>query len=114
MAEVEPPVDAPKYIVEGFQKQDPELLEKLATYAEELAAEKSKQIEDQIEEDSVELNDPPEGWEREQWENTLSDTEAPKKACVTKKDINGREYYYYQWRDGDSIKSEYIAPVNPS
>ncbi|MDR1953119.1 MAG: hypothetical protein LBQ21_01335 [Clostridiales Family XIII bacterium] len=27
---------------------------------------------------------------------------------VVKKRINGKEYYYRQWRDADKVKSEYI------
>lgn len=40
--------------------------------------------------------------------------EAPPRASVTTKTIDGRDYYYYQWRDGERVKSEYIGPVDPA
>ena len=37
----------------------------------------------------------------------------PNKAYVTVKNPHpGCEYYYWQWRDGDSWKNEYIGPVD--
>jgi hypothetical protein len=38
----------------------------------------------------------------------------PSKATLTTKTINNNDYYYWQWREGDNIKSKYEAPVNPS
>jgi len=38
----------------------------------------------------------------------------PAKATITEKEINGNRYYYWQWRDGDSIKSKYKGPVDSS
>lgn len=29
----------------------------------------------------------------------------------TVKEINDNRYYYWQWREGDSIRSEYKGPV---
>jgi hypothetical protein len=29
------------------------------------------------------------------------------------KEINDSRYYYWQWRDGDTIRSKYKGPVNP-
>jgi hypothetical protein len=37
----------------------------------------------------------------------------PKRATKTKKHINDNYYWYWQWREGEKIKSKYIAPVNP-
>lgn len=35
-------------------------------------------------------------------------------AYITAKEPkDGYQYYYWQWRDGDSWKNKYIAPVNP-
>jgi len=39
---------------------------------------------------------------------------SPPKATLTEKEINGNRYYYWQWREGDKIKSQYKGPVNPS
>ncbi|EMA18794.1 hypothetical protein C442_14170 [Haloarcula amylolytica JCM 13557] len=30
------------------------------------------------------------------------------------KTIDDREYYYLQWREGEQVKSQYVAPVGPS
>lgn len=38
------------------------------------------------------------------------DDSVPDKASKTVKTINDNEYLYWQWRDGDSIKSKYIGP----
>ena len=35
----------------------------------------------------------------------------PAKASTTVKEINGNRYYYWQWRDGDRIRSQYKGPV---
>ena len=34
----------------------------------------------------------------------------PTKASITTKTIKGNQYDYWQWRDGDKIKSKYIGP----
>lgn len=39
------------------------------------------------------------------------DDDVPAKATLTTKTIKGNDYYYWQWRDGDEIKSEYVGPV---
>lgn len=36
----------------------------------------------------------------------------PSKASLTVKTINGNDYEYWQWRDGDSIKSKYHGPTD--
>ncbi len=36
------------------------------------------------------------------------------KGTLTTKHIDGRDYYYLQWRDGDTIHSQYVAPVSPA
>jgi hypothetical protein len=38
----------------------------------------------------------------------------PAKATLTEKEINDNRYYYWQWRDGDTIRSKYVRPVNSS
>jgi len=39
--------------------------------------------------------------------------DVPAKATITIKEINDNRYYYWQWREGDKIKSKYKSPVNP-
>lgn len=38
--------------------------------------------------------------------------DVPAKATTTIKEINGNRYYYWQWRDGEKIRSKYKGPVN--
>lgn len=42
-----------------------------------------------------------------------SPEDVPSKATLTIKTINDNRYYYWQWREGDDIKSKYKGPVNP-
>lgn len=37
--------------------------------------------------------------------------DVPANATLTVKEINDNRYYYWQWRDGDSIRSKYKGPV---
>jgi len=39
--------------------------------------------------------------------------DVPAKATITIKEINDNRYYYWQWREGDSVTSKYKGPVNP-
>jgi len=41
-------------------------------------------------------------------------TDVPSGASVTIKEINDNRYRYWQWRDGEKIKSKYIGPVTSS
>ncbi|MDS0261221.1 hypothetical protein NDI56_17615 [Haloarcula sp. S1CR25-12] len=67
--------------------------------------------------DSVET---PDGWEDgDAWEDKVETAREkaaipPSKGTLTTKTIKGREYYYLQWRDGEKVKSQYVAPVDPA
>lgn len=61
----------------------------------------------------------PDEWDDEEWDEAIE--EAAEKAAIdvgtgtiTTKTIDDREYYYLQWRDGQSVKSQYIGPVEPA
>jgi len=41
-----------------------------------------------------------------------SPDDVPAKATITIKEINDNRYYYWQWREGDSVTSKYKGPVN--
>lgn len=112
----EPPApdDAPKYVREGLEKQDPDTLRDLAHYARALADYKEADAERQLEEQAADVDDVPEEWDADEWNETVEKADAPKRATLTTKEIDGRSYFYYQWREDDSIKSEYLAPVTPS
>lgn len=106
-----PPVLAPAYAIDPLHRQDPEMLRKIADYAEKLAAAKEIEAEAELAEEAVTDEDDdrvhPEDVEQE------VDDDVPKKATLTTKNIDGNTYYYWQWREGDEIKSEYHRPVSP-
>ncbi|NKE37931.1 hypothetical protein GWG54_19450 [Natronococcus sp. JC468] len=94
--------DPPKYILEGLEKQSPETLREIAQIAAEMADNKERQLVTELEE--KEIDDRPKDLDRD---------DAPSNATLTTKEINGNRYYYWQWREGEKIKSEYIRPVDP-
>ncbi|ELY63028.1 hypothetical protein [Natronococcus jeotgali] len=94
--------DPPKYILEGLEKQSPETLREIAKIAAEMADNKERQFETELEE--KEIDDRPKDLDRD---------DAPSNATLATKEINGNRYYYWQWREGEKIKSEYIRPVDP-
>jgi len=101
----EPPTPAanlPTDVVNTLNESTPERLRDIATYAEELAEHKEREarLEEEINQDEVE--EPP---------DNLPD-DVPPKATITIKEINDNRYYYWQWRDGEKIKSKYKGPVN--
>ncbi len=112
----DPPTDTPKYLREGLQKQSPEMLRSIATYASALADSKERALQEELDAQAVDVDDEttPDGWDADEWDEQLEDSDVPARATLTTKTIDDRKYYYYQWREGDKIKSEYVAPVNPS
>jgi len=68
--------------------------------------------------DRSELDAPDEWDDGEAWEEALEDAfeeaDIPRsKGTLTTKTIDGRDYYYLQWREGEKVTSQYVAPVNP-
>lgn len=96
-----PPVEMPVDIVDTLNGCDSEVLRVISKYADELA--KHKEREARLNEDG------------DNSEDRLDDlpSEVPTKATITIKEINDNRYYYWQWRDGDKIRSKYKGPVNP-
>ena len=74
----------------------------IARYADELAEhrEREAQLAEQDEQD-----------EEVEAEADLPDG-VPGKATITVKEINDHRYYYWQWREGETIKSKYKGPVD--
>lgn len=96
-----PPVEMPPDIVDTLNGCDSEVLRVISKYAEELAEHKEREA--RLDEDGGNSEDRP---------DDLS-SEVPTKATITIKEINNNRYYYWQWRDGDKIRSKYKGPVNP-
>jgi hypothetical protein len=120
MSREEPPdPDLPTYLLEPLQKQSPEKLEVVADYAAELAAWKRQQREAELEErraaEAIDEDERDDLEERGISTDPADYEEVPDSgAYITIKETKpGYHYYYFQWREGDSWKNEYIAPVNP-
>ena len=98
-----PPAELPTDIVDSLNRYSPEQLQHVTRYAEELAEHKAREARLEEESDEDEINERP---------DDLPD-EVPSKATITIKEINDNRYYYWQWREGDKIKSKYKSPINP-
>lgn len=114
------PSTLPKYLREGTEKQSPDTLRDLADYAGRLAdykeAEAERKLSDRAEQDT---DGPPDEWDAGEWKTVVEDARdeadlAPPKGTLTTKHIDGRDYYYLQWREGSNVKSQYVAPVTPT
>ena len=81
----------------------PEQLRDVACYSEALAKHKEREARLETEEDDTDTEERP---------DDLPD-DIPTKATITIKEINDSRYYYWQWREGGSVKSKYKGPVSP-
>jgi len=98
-----PPADLPTDIVNTLNGYPPDHLEHVARYAEELAEHKAREARLEKESDEDEVEERPDDLPED----------VPTKATITIKEINDNRYYYWQWRDGEKIRSKYKGPVNP-
>ena len=98
-----PPAELPTDIVNTLNGYAPDQLKHVVRYAEELAEYKAREARFEEESAEDEIDERPED---------LPD-DVPSKATITIKKINDNRYYYWQWRDGDKIRSQYKGPVNP-
>ena len=97
-----PPAALPGDVVDALSECSPDLLRSVAGYAEELAeyGERETSTEDRAGNGIKQpTEDPSEG--------------VPSRATITVKEINDNRYYYWQWRDGDQVRSKYELPVEP-
>jgi hypothetical protein len=114
------PDPIPKYIRDGLKNQDARTLRVISQYAERLADHLEEQAKRELEAASERaVDDLPDGWEDDEWDDALEDAydkaDIPtSKGTLTTKTIDGRDYYYLQWREGDQVKSQYVAPVVPA
>ena len=98
-----PPAGLPAELVDTLNEASPEQLQDVARYAEGLAEHKEQEtrLEKESDEDDI-----------EERSDDLPD-DVPSKATITIKEINDNRYYYWQWREGDTVTSKYKGPVNP-
>lgn len=107
----EPPAELSAGVVDAIEDCSSTELKAVSQYAEALAAyrarsqteepdrESGDDVADETDNDqaAVDAADRPEG--------------VPAKASTTIKEINGNRYYYWQWRDGEQVRSQYKGPV---
>lgn len=114
-----PEPDLPAYVLDPLESQSPERLEQFGEYTIALAAWKrskrdqeleQKRSENEVDEDELENLE-----ERDVSTDPRDYDDVPTSgAYITIKETKpGYRYYYWQWRDGDSWKNSYIAPVSP-
>jgi hypothetical protein len=98
-----PPAELPIDVVDTLDDYSPELLRYVARYANKLAEYREREARLVEEDDEAEIKERP---------DDLPD-DVPSKATITIKEINDNRYYYWQWREGDTVTSKYKGPVNP-
>lgn len=117
-----PAHDVPGHLQDLVDELSVEELEDLADYAQALAdwkrgrspASPDTSPEDAVDDDVVEnLEEQGVSMDPDNYDDVPA-----KGAYITVKTTkveNGKKYnyYYWQWREGDTWKNEYIAPVNP-
>ena len=99
-----PPAELSIDLVDTLNGYSSEKLQDIARYAEELSKHKTREGRHKAESDEDEIGE------------QLGDLpdNIPSKATITIKEINDNRYYYWQWRDGDKVRSQYKSPVNSS
>jgi len=100
-----PPATLPAEFVESLQNLSVNQLGETADYAEALVAHRERERRLKEEEGDKEPED---------MDSAERPTDVPSGASVTIKEINDNRYRYWQWRDGEKIKSKYIGPVTSS
>jgi hypothetical protein len=101
-----PPRELPASIVDTLEDCSQEQLQAIARYADQLAEHKAREArlkEASDDDDEPDVEDRP---------DDMPD-DVPAKASIVTKEINDNRYHYWQWREGDQIKSKYKAPVDP-
>lgn len=98
-----PPQGLPDDVVDTLDDYLPELLRHVARYTKDLVEYREREVRLAENEGNNQIKEQPED---------LPD-DVPSKATVTVKEINDKRYYYWQWRDGEKIRSKYKGPVNP-
>ncbi|UVE51954.1 hypothetical protein KU306_16650 (plasmid) [Haloferax larsenii] len=101
----DPGQDIPTRIVEALDGLSSETLRHVAQYTEQLAEhrERKQRLREKQDSDRDAVDRPDDMPE-----------DVPSKASLTVKEINDNRYYYWQWREGDQIKSKYKGPVDRS
>jgi hypothetical protein len=97
-----PPADLPTEIVDTLNGCSSEQLQDVARYGEALAEHKALKTRFEEESEDDEIGERPDEFPED----------VPTKATITIKEINDNRYYYWQWRDGERVRSKYKGPVD--
>ena len=114
------PDAVPQGIAETLASQDADTLRAISQYADALAQHREAQLKDELREASQQpIDDTPDEWDEEEWDDTIEEARdkadiSRSKGTLTTKTIDERDYYYLQWREGDTVTSQYVAPVDPT
>jgi len=102
--------------VEALDQDARDAHQKAVAAVDELAA-----LLGERESDATIAVDAPQKWadNEDEWDEKVEaaydDAEIPRsKGTLTTKTIDDREYYYLQWREGERVKSQYVAPGSPT
>jgi len=98
-----PPAELSTDIINTLNGYSPNQLQHVARYAEEFAEHKAREARLEEESEEGEINEHPDG----------IPNDVPSEATITIKEINDNRYYYWQWREGETVTSTYRGPVNP-
>lgn len=118
-----PAPELPKDLREPLEKQTAERLEEVSIYAADLADWKRQQnreefeyqqAEEEIDEEELEnLNEREISTSSEDYEDVPSSGAYITIKTTKETEKTSYKYYYWQWREDESWKNEYIAPVIP-
>ncbi|GAB3328405.1 hypothetical protein [Haloplanus salinarum] len=106
-----PPAALPTEFAETLDERTPDQLRSVARYAESLAEHKARATRLEAESDENGETESDGDGNDERLDDRPEDV--PSKATITVKEINDNRYYYWQWRDGETVTSKYKAPVDP-
>lgn len=62
----------------------------------------------------AEWEDRPEEWEQKMQEAKEEAGDQWGRPALSRKEIDGREYFYLQWRHENSVETQYVCPVEPA
>lgn len=113
----------PQQILNELNQLSGETLREVSKYTEELAESKSRRgtssenPEAKSADSSAALNAETSSNITSEDQSSVQDRGdvpdgVPRKASVTTKEINGNRYHYWQWREGEKVKSKYKGPAD--
>lgn len=96
----------PDDVAEALEDLNASQLRRVAEVASDLADEAEKQDDNSNKKSKAEIKHDVDA-------DDFDRKDAPVGATLVTKNIDDRDYYYWNWRADGTVKSEYICPVNP-